>query len=194
MDEERARATALASELATAQREIETQAAQLHKASGDTEQFRKATESAMTELRQSLQEARARTEAIAREVKSTRQTTDVHATSEAVANVSKVTPVIEVVAMAPPVAVEAQGGRDATRLIARARALLGQGNIGAARVVLERAAETGSAQATFALAETYDPNVLATWRTFGTRGDVMKARDLYARAYDGGIRGRQGSI
>ena len=40
LDEERARATALASELATAQREIETQAAQLRKASGDTEQFR----------------------------------------------------------------------------------------------------------------------------------------------------------
>jgi len=76
---------------------------------------------------------------------------------------------------------------EAAGLLARAKALLGQGNIGAARVVLERAAETGSAQATFALAETYDPNVLATWRTFGTRGDVMKARDLYARAYDGGI-------
>ena len=40
----------------------------------------------MTELRQSLQEARARTEAMAREVESARQTTDVHATSEAVAN------------------------------------------------------------------------------------------------------------
>ena len=78
-------------------------------------------------------------------------------------------------------------GSEAAGLLARAKALLGQGNIGAARVVLERAAETGSAQATFALAETYDPNVLATWRTFGTRGDVMKARDLYARAYDGGI-------
>ena len=72
--------------------------------------------------------------------------------------------------------------------MARASALLAQGSIGAARVVLERAAETGNAQATFALAETYDPNVLATWRTYGTRGDAAKARDLYARAYDGGIK------
>ena len=72
--------------------------------------------------------------------------------------------------------------------MARARTLLAQGNIGAARIVLERAAETGSAQATFALAETYDPNVLATWRTRGTSGDATKARDLYARAYDGGIK------
>src|SRR6187200_317486 len=80
----------------------------------------------------------------------------------------------------------AQGNRELARLTARASALLSQGNIGAARAVLERAAETGSAQAIFALAETYDPNVLATWRTYGTRGDVTKARDLYARAFDGG--------
>ena len=37
--------------------------------------------------------------------------------------------------------------------MARASALLAQGNIGAARIVLERAAETGSAEASFALAE-----------------------------------------
>ena len=86
-----------------------------------------------------------------------------------------------------PVSTEAKGS-EAAGLLARAKALVGQGNIGAARDVLERAAETGSAQATFALAETYDPNVLATWRTLGTRGDATKARDLYARAYEGGIK------
>ena len=90
--------------------------------------------------------------------------------------------------MAQPAAVEAQGGRDATRLIARARALLGQGNIGAARIVLERAAETGSARASFTLAETYDPVILSTWGTYGTRGDTKKARELYAKAHAGGIR------
>jgi len=86
----------------------------------------------------------------------------------------------------PPTAV--QRNPEAARLMARASALLAQGNIGAARVALERAAETGNAQATFALAETYDPYVLATWRTYGTLGDPAKARDLYARAYDGGIK------
>ena len=70
----------------------------------------------------------------------------------------------------------------------RAKTLISQGNIGAARAVLERAAETGGAQAIFDLAETYDPNVLATWKTYGTRGDVTKARELYAQAYDGGIK------
>ena len=79
-------------------------------------------------------------------------------------------------------------GSEAAGLLARAKVLVGQGNIRAARDVLERAAETGSAQAIFALAETYDPKVLATWRTLGTRGDATRARDLYSRAYEGGIK------
>jgi TPR repeat protein len=86
-----------------------------------------------------------------------------------------------------PVSAEAKGS-EAAGLLARAKALVGQGNIRAARDVLELAAETGSAQATFALAETYDPNILATWRTLGTRSDAKKARDLYSRAYEGGIK------
>jgi len=75
-------------------------------------------------------------------------------------------------------------GEDAAagRLVARAGILLEQGDVGAARIVLERAAERGSAQAVFALAETYDPHVLPKWSTVGTRGDVTKARELYARA------------
>jgi hypothetical protein len=87
-----------------------------------------------------------------------------------------------------PPAPEATGGSAAAKLMARANLLLGQGNIGAARVVLGRAAETGSAQATFRLAETFDPLVLSSWRTYGTRGDATKARDLYAKAYAGGIK------
>ena len=80
-----------------------------------------------------------------------------------------------------------QGGPKAIRLIARANLLLEQGNIGAARIVLERAAETGSASAVFALAETYDPLSLSAWGTFGTRGDVAKAQELYANALAGGV-------
>jgi hypothetical protein len=76
---------------------------------------------------------------------------------------------------------------EVARLTARATGLLGQGDIGAARAVLERAAELGSAQADFALAETYDPNVLAKWGAYGTRGDAVKARELYIRAKAGGV-------
>jgi hypothetical protein len=38
------------------------------------------------------------------------------------------------------------------RLIARAHALFGRGDIGSARIVLERASETGSAKESFMLA------------------------------------------
>ena len=66
--------------------------------------------------------------------------------------------------------------------------MLGQGDIGSARIVLERAAETGNAQASFMLAETYDPLILPQWGTYGTRGDVTKARALYAKAEAGGVK------
>jgi hypothetical protein len=118
-----------------------------------------------------------------------RRTTDVRVTSEPAANgpVPRAAQAVEVAAVAPPAAVETQSGPEATRLIARASVLLGQGDIGAARTVLERATETGSAKASFMLAETYDPGILSAWGTYGTRGEVTKARELYAKAHAGGI-------
>lgn len=73
------------------------------------------------------------------------------------------------------------------RLMARADALLAQRDIASARIVLERAVDMGSAKAAFALAETYDPIVLDAWRTFGTLGDVARAKQLYAKAQAGGV-------
>ncbi len=73
------------------------------------------------------------------------------------------------------------------RLMARARLLLEQGDVGAARSALERAAEAGYPLATFTLAESYDPGVLSAWGTVGTLGDTAKARLLYARAAAGGV-------
>jgi TPR repeat protein len=73
-------------------------------------------------------------------------------------------------------------------LRARASVLLGQSDIGAARLLLERAADKGSAQASFELAETYDPLILPRWGAYGIRGDATKARDLYAKAQAGGIK------
>jgi hypothetical protein len=71
--------------------------------------------------------------------------------------------------------------------MSRASLLLSQGDIGAARVVLERAAETGNARALFALAETFDPVVLSAWGALGTRGDATRAQELYAKALAGGV-------
>jgi hypothetical protein len=77
------------------------------------------------------------------------------------------------------------------RLMARANALLAQGDIASARIVLERAVDLGSAKAAFALAETYDPIVLDAWRTFGTLGDIARAKQLYAKAKAGGVQEAQ---
>jgi hypothetical protein len=79
-------------------------------------------------------------------------------------------------------------GVQAAKLVARASVLLEQGNIGAARIVLERAAEMGSARASFVLAETYDPLILPNFGTYGTQGDPTRAQTLYARAEAGGIK------
>jgi hypothetical protein len=72
-------------------------------------------------------------------------------------------------------------------LITRADGLIAQGNISGARSVLERAIEIGSAKASFKIAETYDPAILAGWRTYGTRADLAKAREFYAKAAAGGV-------
>jgi hypothetical protein len=73
-------------------------------------------------------------------------------------------------------------------LVERASALLGHGDIVAARTLLEHAALMGNAQASFALAETYDPAMLARWGTYGTLGDADKAWELYAQASAAGIK------
>jgi len=75
----------------------------------------------------------------------------------------------------------------AVRLIARANLLLEQGNIGGARNMLDLAAELGSREALFWLAETYDPLVLSARQTFGTQSDIAKARELYGKALAGGV-------
>ena len=188
IDEERALRDALSGELATAQREVDTRAAQLRKANDETRQIKQAAESAMAELRHSLQQERRKTEALARDLAASRRTPGAGDTPEPGAiQISKTPQAGKAIAPTQAAAAEARGGPEATRLIARASALLSQGNIGAARTVLERAADAGSAQASFMLAETYDPSILSAWGTHGTRGEVAKARELYARAHAGGI-------
>ena len=60
--------------------------------------------------------------------------------------------------------------------------LIAQADISAARLVLERAASSGDTRAIFALAETYDPNVLSAWRVRGIKGDRNRANALYGDA------------
>jgi hypothetical protein len=114
---------------------------------------------------------------------------DPRTTFEPAANsqTAQATQAVEAAVSEQAAAVPSQGGPEVDKLMARASALLGQGDISAARRVLERAAETGSALASFTLAKTYDPIILSKWGTYGTRGDATKARELYAKSHAGGI-------
>jgi hypothetical protein len=159
------------SELAMVRREMETNAAML------------------TKLQRELDgsEGPSREMATAREPEP--RATDPRATFERTANsqTAQATQAVEAAASEQAAAVVSQGGPEVAKLMARAGELLGLGNIGAARTVLERAAEMGSALASFTLAETYDPIILSKWGAYGMRGDATKARELYAKAHAGGI-------
>ena len=88
----------------------------------------------------------------------------------------------------PAPALSADAQRRATSLLARGAGLLGEGNLAAARLVLERAAEIGLAEAAFLLAETYDAAELGRFRVQGVQPDPVKARKWYERARDLGSR------
>jgi hypothetical protein len=188
LQQERDRAKASSRELAIARGDIETNAALLNKAREDAAQLKETADRTTAELQKERDSATALSRELAMARESAHRAIETRAALQRTANgqIDEVTQTVEAVASVPS-AVVSQGGPEATRLIARASALLGQGNIGAARIVLERAAETGSAQASFMLAETYDPVILSAWGTYGTRGEATKARELYAKAHAGGI-------
>jgi TPR repeat protein len=66
--------------------------------------------------------------------------------------------------------------------MALARSKIQQGDIAAARRLLERASDSDKAEAWFALAETYDPKMLAQWGVLGVKPDREKAKILYGKA------------
>jgi hypothetical protein len=67
-------------------------------------------------------------------------------------------------------------------LMTRAKSLLALGDIAAARLLLERAANALDATAAFLLAQTYDPAVLGVRDTRSIRADPVMARDWYRKA------------
>jgi hypothetical protein len=106
-------------------------------------------------------------------------------------------------AEAVPAAATPSRSADEERYLARAAALVRQGNIQGARLRLEHSVESGSARAAFALAETYDahmipgdaihhldPNEIASSLRRGdgliASGDLAAARLVLRRAADAG--------
>ena len=67
-------------------------------------------------------------------------------------------------------------------LLKRGTDLIGRSDISAARLVLRRAAEGGSARAAFALAASYDPAFLEKIGVVGAKPNVEKAWAWYAKA------------
>jgi hypothetical protein len=182
--QERDRVAALTRELAGARGGLEREVALSRKASEEAEQLRQSAKAATAQLEQerNMSVAMARDpEAAQRVTTGARPMTERPAARESYS----ISQVAEDAPEPPRPAVKDKP--EGARLMARASALVAQGNIAAARLVLERAAETGSAEASFALAETYDPIVLSKWGTFGTRGEATKAQELYSKAHAGGI-------
>ena len=72
------------------------------------------------------------------------------------------------------------------RLIARGKDLLNDGDFAAARLLFERAANAGSAEAALALGSTYDPLVIKRLGAVAVTPDLAKARKWYQFAADHG--------
>jgi hypothetical protein len=69
-------------------------------------------------------------------------------------------------------------------LLAQARGLIATGDIHGAREILMAPETATSGALTFMLAETYDPNMLASWQTHGVIANRETARTLYQKARD----------
>jgi hypothetical protein len=95
-----------------------------------------------------------------------------------------VEPPSPVVAVVPaPKPVEPARSR-AEELLSQAKRRIEGGDIAGARDILQ-APETGTSKdMTFLLAETYDPNMLASWQTRGVTANPERARSLYQKARD----------
>lgn len=86
---------------------------------------------------------------------------------------------------APQPAPDNRGRAEETLALAKAR--IDSGDVVGARQMLVAAESTGQGTVWFALAETYDPNMLAAWGVRGVAADVPRARALYGKALDNGV-------
>jgi hypothetical protein len=73
-------------------------------------------------------------------------------------------------------------GEEIAVLLKRGKDLIATGDLAAARLVLQRAADANDVEATLALAATYDPYVLRELRVYSFAADAGKARTWYEKA------------
>jgi len=67
-------------------------------------------------------------------------------------------------------------------LVKRGNEFIANGDLAAARLLLQRGAEAGSAEAALALGATFDPVVMQRLGAIGTTPDIAQARQWYQRA------------
>jgi hypothetical protein len=94
---------------------------------------------------------------------------------------------------AEPPATDAQAHHH-NDLIAQASRRLENGDVLGAREMLASAEDGGQGPVLFALAETFDPNMLAAWGTRGVAADVARARALYRKALSLGVASAHGRL
>jgi hypothetical protein len=87
----------------------------------------------------------------------------------------------------PEPVVPAMSAGEVGRMLARAAALVREGQIGSARALLELAARSRDPATYLALADTYNPKMLARWHAIGISGDEGRALALYQQAADAGM-------
>ena len=101
----------------------------------------------------------------------------------AVSEASVASPADPAVAPPPPApAVRHLDPEEIEILIRRGEALLSQGDIASARLMLRRAADAGSARAALTLGGTFDQKVLRKMGVLGFQADPTQARDWYTKA------------
>ena len=75
-------------------------------------------------------------------------------------------------------------GEEIILLLKRGKDLFASGDLAAARLVLQRAADANQAEAALALGATYDPFVLRELKVYGFTPDAAMARVWYEKAIE----------
>jgi hypothetical protein len=93
---------------------------------------------------------------------------------------------VQAVPQSAPKAVVVLDENEINTLIRRGKSLLNDGDFSGARVLFERAANAGSAEAALALGSTYDPNVISRLGALMVKPDIESARKWYQLAAERG--------
>jgi hypothetical protein len=84
----------------------------------------------------------------------------------------------------PPALQRRLDGEEIILLLKRGKDLIASGDLAAARLVLQRAADANHAEAALALGATYDPFVLRELKVYGFTPDAVMARVWYEKAIE----------